>query len=154
MKLSFTATIYKVGINLCVAVPQRITSKMKAEKGYIPVKGKIKGFGFLQTLVPVKNAEYRMFVNGIMLKGSGTKLGDTVQFVIEQDTTPRTAASIKMPAAFKRQLTAHQLTKQFTQLTPYRQKEILKYFSFLKTEEALFRNINKVIKQLIATSKK
>lgn len=42
MKFSFTATIYKVGINPCVDVPLRITTKMTATKGYIPVKGKLK----------------------------------------------------------------------------------------------------------------
>lgn len=148
MKHSFAATIYKKGINPYVSVPVSITGKMKVIKGYIPVKGKIEGYDFLQTLVPIKNSEYRLFVNGLMLKGSGTKLGDTVNFVIEQDFVPRTADNIKMPREFKKQLTAGKLMKQFKQLTPYRQKEILKYFNYLKTEGALLRNIDKVIKQL------
>jgi hypothetical protein len=38
MPFSFTATIYKVGINPCVPVPQRITDKMLPTKGYIPIK--------------------------------------------------------------------------------------------------------------------
>ena len=42
MKFSFDAKIYKVGINPCVDVPLHITGKMIPEKGYIPVKGKIK----------------------------------------------------------------------------------------------------------------
>jgi len=36
----------------------------------------------------------------------------------------------------------------FKKLTPYRQKEILKYLCFLKTEESVQRNIVKVIGQL------
>ncbi|MFT3681731.1 MAG: YdeI/OmpD-associated family protein [Ferruginibacter sp.] len=148
MNYSFTATIYKVGINPCVAVPLKITRKMTAAKGYIPVKGEINGYPFTQTLVPVKNAEYRLFVNGLMLKGSDTKVGDTVRFTIEQNAEPPTAANIKMPAAFRKQLKEYDLTKAFKVLTPYRQKEILRYLNYLKTEEALQRNIKKIIIQL------
>ena len=83
MKSSFEATIYKIGINLCVDVPLRITNKMVPARGYIPISGKIKGHPFKQTLVPVRNAAYRLFVNGPMLKGAKTKLGDNVKFVID-----------------------------------------------------------------------
>ena len=145
MKFSFEAKIYKAGINPCVDVPLVITNKMKASKGYIPVKGKIKGHSFQQTLVPVKNAAYRLYVNNLMMKGSGTKVGDTVKFIIEQDFEPKT---IPIPKEFKSKLDANGLTSTFKKLTTGRQKEILKYFNFLKTEEALNRNIDKVIDQL------
>ena len=51
---SFKAKIYKVGINPCVDVPEKIYSKLIATKGYIPVKGTINQFPFQQTLCPVK----------------------------------------------------------------------------------------------------
>ena len=145
MKFSFEANIYKVGINPCVDVPLHITRKMVAVKGYIPIKGKIKGHSFQQTLLSVKNAEYRLYVNGPMLKGSGTKSADRVKFIIEQDFEPKT---VPMPKEFKRKLEANDLTAAFKKLTTGGQKEILKYLNFLKTEEALMRNIDKVISQL------
>lgn len=148
MKFSFKATIYKVGINLCVKVPFRITAKMSPVKGYIPVKGRINRHPFVQTLVPIKSAEYRLYVNGLMLKGSRTKNGDRAIFVIEQDFAPRTAETSPMPRAFKKQLVEKKLFRKFKELTPYRQKEILKYLNYLKTEEALVRNVDKVIKEL------
>ena len=37
---------------------------------------------------------------------------------------------------------------QFRNLVPSRQKEILMYLNYLKTEDALLRNIAKVIEQL------
>ena len=148
MKFRFTATIYKAGINPCVKVPLRITKKMKAAKGYIPVKGKINNHFFTQTLVPVKNAGYRLYVNGSMLKGAGINVGDTVTFIIEQDLVPPAAANISMPNQFKKQLEENDLIKAFRALTPSRQKEILRYLNYLKTEEALLRNINKVIASL------
>jgi hypothetical protein len=147
-KFSFTATIYKVGINPCVKVPFRITKQMAPVKGYIPVKGTINGHPFIQTLVPVKNAEYRLYVNGPMLKGSQTKNGDTARFIIEQDFTPRGVETYRVPKSFTKRLNEEHLRRTFKLLTPTRQKEILKYLNYLKTEEALARNIEKVIEGL------
>jgi hypothetical protein len=148
MTFSFTATIYKVGINPCVSVPHRITSKMTAVWGYIPVKGRIMRHLFLQTLVPVKNKEYRLYVNALMLKGAGAKMGDTVRFTISQDRVPRTADQIAMPEEFKKELGKNKLMPAFKKLTPYRQKEILRYLNHLKTGEALAKNIRRVVDQL------
>ncbi|MEO6166680.1 MAG: YdeI/OmpD-associated family protein [Chitinophagales bacterium] len=148
MKFTFKAKIYKVGINPCVKVPFRITKHMVATKGYIPVRGIIKDHSFEQTLCPVKNEAYRLYVNGLMLKGSGTKLGDTVSFTIEQNTAPQTAADLPMPLLLRKKLRDHGLRAAFKKLTPYRQKEILRYLNYLKTEEALSRNIEKVISGL------
>lgn len=148
MKFSFTATIYKVGINPCVDVPLNISHKMLPSKGYIPVKGKIKDHLFMQTLVPVKNAAYRLYVNGPMLKGANAKVGDHLKFVIEQDLVPLTAGQIPMPKELKEQLDKNKLFEKFKTLTAYRQKEILRYLNYLKTEAALLRNIDKLISQL------
>jgi hypothetical protein len=148
MKYQFKARIYKVGINPCVKVPLEITARMSPVKGYIRVKGKIEKHNFLQTLVPVKDAEYRLYVNGLMLKGANVKLGDIVKFSIEQDFTPR-ERSYPMLAALRKELRVHKLTKVFKSLTAWRQMEILRYLHYLKTEEARKRNIDKVIKQLM-----
>lgn len=148
MKFTFKAKIYKVGINPCVKVPLAITDKMETVRGYIPVRGKINDHAFQQTLVSVKNEEFRLYVNGPMLKGSGTSLGDTVTFRIEQDPTPRTVKSYPMPAALKKRLLTAKLMAEFKALKPYKQKEILKYLDYLKTEEARERNMDKVVREL------
>jgi bacteriocin resistance YdeI/OmpD-like protein/uncharacterized protein DUF1905 len=145
MKFSFASKIYKVGINLFVEVPEQITTRMTPLKGYIPVRGKIKEHAFEQTLVPVKNAPYRLYVNGPMLKGSETKLGDLAKFVIEQNPKP---TIFPMPAELKSKLKSKGLLPAFQKLTPGRRKEILRYLNFLKTPDALLRNIDKVIAQL------
>jgi hypothetical protein len=145
MKFSFEAKINKVGINPCVAVPKSITAEMSALKGYIPITGKIKKHSFQQTLVPIKNSGYRLYVNGPMLKGANVKVGDLVKFVIEQNFVPGT---VLMPVAFKKKLIENNLLPDFKALIPSRQKEVLKYLNFLKTEEALLRNIDKIINAL------
>lgn len=145
MRYSFTAKIYKVGINPCVAVPARITIKMDPVRGYIPVKGTINEHPFIQTLTPVKNEGYRLYVNGPMLKGAKVQLGDSVTFSIEQDHVPRI---VPMPDAFKKALVKEGLMPVFNKLPFTRQKETLKYLGFLKTPGSLERNINKFIAQL------
>lgn len=153
MQFTFKAKIYKVGINPCVKVPLRITKTMEPIKGYIPINGTIETHAFQQTLVPVKNSNYRLFVNGQMLEGSGMKLGKTARFVIEQDfsTQPRKDSSIT--PAFKRKLVAAGVFEAFKKLTPSRQKEILRYLHYLKTEPSKERNMKKVIAQLKKVSK-
>ncbi len=147
MKFSFKARIYKVGINPCVKVPKRISNKLIATKGYIPVKGKIEDHFFQQTLVPVKNEGYRLYVNGPMLKGANLKLGQTAHFTIEQDTLERNRDH-PMHMAFKGRLAEHDLLETFQQFTPSRQKEINRYLNNLKSEEALNKNIDKLIRAL------
>lgn len=115
-------------------------------KGYIPIKGKINGHAFVQTLVPIKGEEYRLYVNAPMLKGGKAKNGDTAKFVIEQNRHPE-IRDPKMLPALKKRLAEEKLMSVFAKLTPYRQKEILKYLSFLKTEESVQRNIAKVLAQ-------
>lgn len=150
MKFTFKAKIYKVGINPCVKVPIRITKTMEPKKGYIRVKGTIDGFTFQQTLVPVKGNPYRLFVNGIMLKGSDKVLGDTPTFVIEQNFSTRPAPDSKMTTAFRKALMEANVLHEFKKLTPYRQKEAIRYLHYLKSDEAKLRSIKKVIAQLKA----
>ena len=147
MKFSFAAKIYKVGINPCVKVPKTITDKMKPTRGFIPVKGKIENHSFTQTLVPIKSAPFRLYVNGPMLKGADVKVGQTVTFTIEQDPSPK-SRKVAMHPQFRKALQAHHLMSEFKKLSPSRQKEILRYLNYLKTEETLKKNIEKVIRGL------
>jgi hypothetical protein len=147
MSFSFKAKIYKVGINPCVKVPSRISSALKATKGYIPVKGTINGHFFQQTLVPVKKEGYRLYVNGPMMKGAEVVLGDTASFIVEQDTLERNK-NVPMPKQLKKELEKNKLLPVFEQLAPFRKKEICRYLNNLKTEETLLKNIEKVINVL------
>jgi hypothetical protein len=116
---------------------------MIPSRGYIPVKGRIKEHRFEQTLVPVKNRPYRLYVNGLMLKGSGSRLGDSVTFSIEQTAAKRKDSL--MPKDLKRKLLETNLMSAFSSLVPSRQKEILRYLNYLKTPEAKARNIDRVL---------
>jgi hypothetical protein len=147
MKHHFSAKIYKIGINWCVDVPSAITGKMAVHKSYIPVKGEINHFAFTKTLVPVKNSVYRLLVYSAMLKGGKTALGEIASFTLEQDST-KVMKDYPVPKLLTEMLDNNKLKADFVNLTPSRKKEILKYLSYLKTEETLRKNINKLVMQL------
>jgi hypothetical protein len=146
MRFTFRAKIYKVGINPCVEVPTRITARMRPVRGYIPVKGQIAGHFFEQTLVPIRQKPYRLYVNGLMLKGSQKKVGDSVGFSIEQTIAVR--KDEQMPASLKKKLVAANLLHSFNLLVPSRRKEMIRYLNYLKTPEAKRRNIDKILNLL------
>ncbi|RZK58738.1 MAG: hypothetical protein EOO91_07360 [Pedobacter sp.] len=53
-----------------------------------------------------------------------------------------------MPKILSDILDKEKLNDNFNALSEARKKDILKYLSFIKTEETMMKNINKLIKQL------
>lgn len=147
MAYHFEAKIYPIGINWAVDVPYAISQQMIPEKGYIRIKGQINGFDFRQTLVPVKNSPYRLFVNLLMMKGGKTALGEVAEFSIEQNHE-KVEQMYEMPDALMQALKTNELEAEFDKLSPSRKKDILKYLHYLKTPETLQKNVDKVIVQL------
>ncbi|MBA4849680.1 YdeI/OmpD-associated family protein [Emticicia sp. BO119] len=152
MPHTFQAKIYQTGINWAVDVPEEITTQLLKQKGYIKIKGQINGFDFTQTLVPVKNAPYRLFVNFIMMKGGKTAVGEIADFAIEQDTIAEDKR-YPMPDLLAIALRENDLETAFESLTASRKKDILKYLFYVKTDETMLKNIAKVIAQLKDKSK-
>ncbi len=146
----FAATIYKIGINPVVDPPDRalksIFSKAGRSKGPITVRGKINGAEFLQTLVKYKGA-WRLYINGPMLKASSLNVGDRAMIEIEFDPVPRTTPMPDdLAVAFLKDKRAREA---FDDLPPSRQKEIMRYIGSLKTEEAIGKNVRRIIAHLI-----
>jgi Bacteriocin-protection, YdeI or OmpD-Associated/Domain of unknown function (DUF1905) len=147
--LTFSAIIYKIGINPVVDPPDDVLhilfEQAGRSKGPIPVRGTLNGVEFPQTLVKYGGVS-RLYINRPMLKSSGLSVGDKADVEISFDSLPR---DTPIPPKFAAALECDQLARSaFETLTPSRRKEILKYMGFLKTAESLERNIAKVIKQL------
>jgi hypothetical protein len=145
----FSATIYKLGINPVVDPPERVLSVIFKQagrtKGPIPVRGKVNGAEFRQTLVKYAG-EWRLYVNGVMLKASGTNVGDAVKIEIEFDPAPPVIA---MPRALEQALARDRVARDvFASLAPSRQKEIVRYIGSLKSDDSIERNVDKVIQRL------
>ena len=78
-----------------------------------------------------------------MRKASNKEVGDRASFEIEFDPAERvTPMHPKLQEALKKDAKAK---KAFDSLAPSRQKEIVRYINFLKTEESIDRNIKKVL---------
>lgn len=130
-------------------MPARVSSKLKADKGYIRIKGTINGFSFDKSLVPVKDGPYRLFVNGIMMKGAKTAIGKIAEFLISEDER-KPESVYPMPDFLRKILKKEKLVDVFESMTMSRKKEVLRYIQRLKSPETIERNVQKLIEQLKA----
>jgi Domain of unknown function (DUF1905)/Bacteriocin-protection, YdeI or OmpD-Associated len=147
---SFSAKIFKIGINPHVFVPAAVLKALFKEagkdKGHIPIKGTINGHPFTQTLVKY-SGKWRLYLNTPMRKGSASDVGDTVKMEIEFDPADRTVPMhLKLQSALEKSKKANAI---FLQLPPSRQKEICRYINHLKSDESVEKNIKKVINFLL-----
>jgi hypothetical protein len=89
---SFSAEIFKIGINPYVFVPEKILGylfkKAGKEKGYIPVVLIINSHKFIQHLVRY-SGEWRLYLNTPMRKTAGKDVGDTISIKIDFDAEER-----------------------------------------------------------------
>ena len=143
---SFSAKIQIIGVNPYVLLPSAllkyIFQKAGKDKGSIAVQLKIGGKDFIQNLVKY-SGKWRLYLNGPMRKAAGKDVGDTIDIQIDFDTKPRTTpVHPKLKKAFKENPEAK---TAFEKLSPSRQKEILRYINFLKSEESVDKNIQRAI---------
>jgi len=143
---SFTAKILIIGVNPYVLLPsdllKHIFKKAGKNKGAIPVELKIDGESFIQNLVKY-TGKWRLYLNGMMRKAAGKDVGDIIEIKIDYDPKERTTPiHPKLQRAFKENKEAK---TTFDKLSPSRQKEILRYISFLKSEESVDRNVKRAI---------
>ena len=145
----FTATIYKIGINPVVDPPDKVLlaifKRAERSKGPIPVRGKLNGAEFVQTLVKYQGS-WRLYINRPMLEESGLAVGDTAKIEIVFDPRSR---EVPMPDELVGALKNDRKAKAaFEDLSPSRRKEIAKYISSLKTPESVAKNVERVIRHL------
>lgn len=147
--VTFSAKIYKIGINPVVDPPndvlKSIFEQASKSSGPVPVRGKINGKEFLQTLVKYQGA-WRLYINGPMLKASGLDVGNVAVIEIDFDPRPREEPMPpKLNGEFRKNPAAR---KAFELLPPSRRKEILRYINSLKSDDTIERNVASVISQL------
>lgn len=147
--LQYKARIFIIGVNPYVLVPapvlKAIFKQAGKDKGTIPVRGTLDGHPYIQTLVKY-SGKWRLYLNTPMRKAAKKDVGDTTKVEIEFDPVERV---IPIHPEFLKALQANKKAKEsFEKLSPSRQKEIVRYISFLKSEEALHRNITRAIRFL------
>jgi hypothetical protein len=151
---SFSAKIQIIGVNPYVLLPspvlKHLFQKAEKDKGAIPVKLKIGGKDFIQNLVKY-SGKWRLYLNGPMRKAADKDVGGTIDIQIDFDPNPRTTpVHPKLKRAFKESPIAK---RAFEKLSPSRQKEILRYINFLKSEESVDKNIQRAIAHLTSNTR-
>ena len=146
---SFSSKIQIIGINPYVLLPSMllkyIFQKAGKDKGAIPIKIKIWKQEFIQNLVKY-SGKWRLYLNTPMRKAAGKDVGDIIEIQIDFDSKPRTTPiHPKLKKAFKENKKAKEA---FDNLSTSRQKEILRYINFLRSEESVDKNIQKAIAHL------
>ena len=148
--IKFRAKIEIIGVNPFVFLPDRVLSEVFTQagknKGKIPVRMKIDGHEFVQTLIKWSGA-WRLYLNTPMRKAAGKDVGDMAAFEIAYDPIERV---FPMHPKFEEALRENQkASKVFYSLRPSLQMEINRYFGFLKNEASVDRNVIKAIQFLL-----
>lgn len=97
-------------------------------------------------MMPIGDGSFYLYLHGHVRKASHTKVGDKVTVSIKFDTEYHNGPMQPMPSWFKRALAKKpKAQKSWHVLQPSRKKEILRYFSWLKSPEARARNLEKAL---------
>jgi hypothetical protein len=100
-------------------------------------------------LMPIGDDRFYLYLHGDVRKASATRVGDMVDVEVRFDPQYRSGPMHPMPAWFRGPLEANPKARNaWDMLIPSRQKEILRYLSWLKSEEARERNVAKAIRVL------
>lgn len=147
---TFSAAIEIIGINPFVYIPipvlHSVFIQANKDKGKIPVRIKIDGHEFPQTLIKY-SGHWRLYLNTPMRKAAKKEVGDTAHFEIHFDPEERVIpAHPKLILALAENKEAKTI---FDSLRPSLQLEIVRYLSFLKTEESIDRNVIKAVDFLL-----
>lgn len=154
MQLRFKAKLEIIGINPFVFLPDKVLKVVFRQsgktRGSIPVCGTINSIQYKQTLVRY-SGEWRLYINTTMLKKSPNRIGEFLDITIAFDPSDRT---IKPHPCLLKALDDNPEAKiRFNSLPASRQNEIVRYISFLKTEESVVRNITRAVDFLLGKSR-
>jgi len=143
--LSFTARIYKLGINPCVDVPAE-AAHFFGRRGFVPIVGLVDGKTYRATLVPRGQGLHRLYLNEPIRKASRTDVGSEVRFELKLD---RTSRIIKTPSDFASALREQPAAQTaFRRATPSRRRELLRWITGAKRPETRCSRIQRAIASL------
>ena len=97
-------------------------------------------------LMPIGDGSFYLYLHGDVRKASDTKVGDIVTLEVQFDDEYKNGPIHPTPSWFGAALDQNPRARQgWDALIPSRQKEILRYFSHLKSSEAKTRNVKRAI---------
>ncbi len=151
--LTFTATIQIIGVNPYVLVnEQQAQALQPGWRKPMPVLVQVNdqpNDPWHINMMPAGDGSFYLYLHGDVRKASGTQVGDTVTVHVQFDDAYQSGPTHSMPQQLVEAMAQDANVRQnWDALTPSRQKEVLRYLASLKSQEALARNIAKVINVL------
>ena len=130
--------------------PSRARALKPGWRRPLPVLVRVNGQPALKpwriNLMPTGTGAFYLYLHGDVRRASQTKVGDLVAVDIEFYAAYRNGPMHPMPAWFRGPLSKNlKATTAWDALPPSRKKEILRYFSWLKSLEARERNVARAI---------
>ena len=100
-------------------------------------------------MMPVGDGSFYLYLHGDVRRASSTKVGDRVEVELRFDAGYRNGPLHPVPSWFKAALQENpRAMKNWEALIPSRKKEILRYFSRLKSQEVRERNLERALRVL------
>lgn len=151
--LHFRALIKIYGVNPYVLVSAQRASEIKPGwRKPMPVLVQVNGEPEEPAsinMMPIGDGSFRLYLNGRVRKASSTGVGDRVDVILRFDAKYRSGPTHRMPIWFRAALRENPVArKNWDPLIPSRKKEILRYFSELKSSEARERNLARALRAL------
>jgi hypothetical protein len=150
--LHFKAVIKIIRVNPYVLVSAEQVKELKLEwKKPSPVLVQVNGKPdqpWHINIMPVGDGSFYLYLAGVVRKESNTKVGDEVEIDLSFDQECK-SGPIPIPDWIKEVLNKNpKALENWEKLIPSRQKEILRYLTNLKSDEARDRNLDKAIQML------
>jgi Domain of unknown function (DUF1905)/Bacteriocin-protection, YdeI or OmpD-Associated len=148
--LRFRSRIEINNINPYVLVDADRAARLKKDwRRPMPVRIQVNGkpdTPWRINLMPVGNGTFYLYLHGLVRKAAGADVGDVVSLAIQFDDEYRGGPAHPMPSWFGDELDRNPAAKQgWDDLTPSRQKEILRYFAGLRSRQAQQRNVHRAL---------
>jgi hypothetical protein len=148
--LRFTAEIKISNINPYILISSARAKRLKPGwKKPLPVLVKVNGKPekhWRINMMPMGMGRFYLYLHENIRKASNTKVGDRVEVEVLFDSKYRAGPVHPMPKWFSHALNRNSKAKiAWDALIPSRKKEVLRYFSLLKSPEARVRNLEKAV---------
>jgi hypothetical protein len=148
--LRFRSRIEINNINPYVLVDANRAARLKKNwRRPMPVRIQVNGkpdTPWRINLMPVGNGTFYLYLHGLVRKAAGADVGDVVGLAIQFDDEYKGGPAHPMPSWFGNELDRNPAAKQgWDDLTPSRQKEILRYFAGLRSPQAQQRNVQRAL---------
>lgn len=148
--LRFKAKVQLHKINPYVLVSKRRATALKPGwRKPLPVLVRINGkpdAPWRINMMPAGDGSFYLYLHGHVRRASGTKVGDAANVELTFDPDYRGGPIHPMPAWFRAPLSKNsKARKAWDALSPSRKKEILRYFSSLKSDVARERNLQRAL---------